>query len=361
MPKRTHYPPAPFIFMDIRSTQLTSDEEKFLSHRLLAGVVLFQRNYENLEQLATLLNEIRKINPNLLFSIDQEGGRVQRFKTPFTLLPSMKNIGNAYLLDEEIGKKLAYDCGWLVGQELATFGIHINFAPVLDLNLEINTVIGDRAFAALSSPVAVLGKKYIEGIKISQVLPVAKHFPGHGGVPLDSHIAQPIDNRSFQALWEGDMRPFRDLSSHLPAIMASHVIYSNISPMPAGYCRFLLNDILRNKMNYKGLIFSDCLSMKAAHVAGDAVARIRLAYDSGCNYVLLCNHSEESLWDILELFEDNIVSNTPLKQLSTFKSSIKPAHSVNECLSQWNKLQSSQEYQNIRKKLEALRENHVST
>lgn len=360
MSKRTKYPPAPFIFMDIQSTTLTPDEEKVLAHRLLAGIVLFARNYESPEQLAALLEQARAINPRLLFAVDQEGGRVQRFKEPFTSLPAMKSLGNVYLLDQEKGKQLARDCAWLVGSELAAFGVQINFAPVLDLDLGLNQIIGDRAFGKSASVITAMGGAYLEGMHSTQVLPVAKHFPGHGGVDLDSHVDQPIDNRSVEKLWEGDMRPYRDLASQLSAVMISHVIYSNISPMPAGYCKLWIEEILRNKMHSNAFVFSDCLSMKAAQVAGSADTRIRLARESGCNYVLLCNHTE-SQWGVLEAVEDEIVSHEIMKPLKSFDSLLKIPVSASQCLEQWQQLQASEKYQTIRNELEQLKAGYVST
>ena len=360
MSKRTHYPPAPFIFMDLRSTTLAIDEKQFLEHRLLAGIVLFARNYESPEQLARLLEEVRAINPKLFFAVDQEGGRVQRFKEPFTRLPAMKQLGNMYLLDEETGKQLARDCAWLVGSELAVFGIHINFAPVLDIDLELNQVIGDRAFGKNSSVVTAMGGAYLEGMHSTQVLPVAKHFPGHGGVNLDSHVDQPIDHRSEEKLWEGDMRPFRDLTALITAVMISHVIYSEISPMPAGYCRYWIGEMLRVRMHSDALVFSDCLSMKAAQIAGAPDVRIRLAREAGCNYVLLCNHPE-SYWDILEKVEDEIVSHPVMMPLKSFESQLIPPSSASECMKQWEQLQSSEKYCTIRKALETLKGGHAST
>lgn len=361
MSKRKLSPPSPFVFMDLHSRCLSSDEKKFLTHHLLAGIVLFARNYESPEQLAQLIAEVRAINPHLLFAVDQEGGRVQRFKEPFTRLPAMKQLGDLYLLDENKGVELAKNCAWLVGHELAAFGIQINFAPVLDLDLGCNEVIGDRAFGGLASIVTPLGKAYIEGLAMAHVLPVAKHFPGHGGVNLDSHIAQPIDERSLDVLWEGDMKPFRDLMAYMPALMVSHVIYSEVSPMPAGYCMIWLNEILRQRMHSKALVFSDCLSMKAAHVAGDATKRIRLAYESGCNYVLLCNHPE-SQWDVLEKLENELLSQETIRPLATFQSPMEIPMSAEEMLQRWKKLQASEKYQAIRQELERLRAgHHVST
>lgn len=360
MSKRTHYPPAPFIFMDLQSTALLPDEVKFLSHRLLAGIVLFARNYESPEQLAQLLEQVRAINPKLLFAVDQEGGRVQRFKASFTNLPAMQQLGNVYLLDQEKGKQLARDCAWLVGSELAAFGIQINFAPVLDVDLGLNQVIGDRAFGKSTSVVTAMGGAYLEGMYATQVLPVAKHFPGHGGVNLDSHVDQPIDHRSVEKLWEGDMLPFRDLSAHIAAVMISHVIYSSVSPMPAGYCQYWIGEMLRNKMRSTAFVFSDCLSMKAAHIAGPAETRIRLAREAGCHYVLLCNHSE-SQWDVLEKVEDAIVSHPVMKSLKSFDSPLKVPASASESLQQWNQLQASEKYGAVREELEKLKEGYVST
>lgn len=360
MSKRTQYPPAPFIFMDLRSTTLAADEKQFLEHRLLAGIVLFARNYESPQQLAELLEQVRAINPNLLFAVDQEGGRVQRFKEPFTNLPAMKQLGNVYLLDQEKGKQLAHDCAWLVGSELAAFGIHINFAPVLDLDLGLNQVIGDRAFGASSSVVTAMGGAFLEGMHSTQVLPVAKHFPGHGGVNLDSHVDQPVDNRSVEKLWNGDMLPFRELNAQITAVMVSHVIYANVSPMPAGYCKYWIGEMLRKKMHSNALVFSDCLSMKAAQVAGSADTRIRLAREAGCNYVLLCNHSE-SQWDVLEKVEDEIVSHPVMPSLKSFNSLVPAPASAAASMEQWKELQSSEKYRTIREELQKLKGGYASS
>lgn len=357
--QRVTHPPAPFIFMDLRSTTLSPDEEKFLAHRLLAGIVLFTRNYENPEQLAKLLEQVRAINPKLLFAIDQEGGRVQRFKAPFTVLPAMKQLGNMYLLDEAKGEQLARDCAWLVGSELAAFGIQINFAPVLDIDMGRNQVIGDRAFGSRTNVITAVGRAYLEGLQSAHVLPVAKHFPGHGGVSLDSHVDQPIDDRAFDTLWEGDMRPYRDLASQIPAVMISHVIYPAVSPMPAGYCRYWIGEVLQNRIRSNALVFSDCLSMKAAQVAGSADKRIRLARDSGCHYVLLCNHPE-SQWDVLETVEEEIASHAPLMPLGAFRSTMEVPSSAADSLQRWEQLQFSEKYGRIRKELEKLKEGYVS-
>ncbi len=351
MSKRATYPPAPFVFMDLRSTYVMPEEEMLLGHRLLAGIVLFARNYESPQQLAQLIAQIRTINPALLLAVDHEGGRVQRFKTDFTVLPSMQKLGNLYLLNQEQGIRLTRDCGWLAGSELAAFGIQINFAPVLDLDLGRNDVIADRAFSGLSHVVTALGRAYLEGIRGAHVLPVAKHFPGHGGVSLDSHVDQPIDERSLEDLWQNDMRPFRDLVSEIPALMVSHVIYSQVSPMPAGYCLYWLNHILRQRMQSTALVFSDCLSMKAAQVAGDVVTRVCLAYQSGCNYVLLCNHFEDSQWDVLEAVEDELASYPAVAASATYHAFSPHVQSASESLARWDELQSSERYKQIVREL----------
>lgn len=353
-------PPAPFIFMDLRSTTLARDEEQFLTHRLLGGIVLFSRNFESPEQLAHLLEQVRAINPKLLFAVDQEGGRVQRFQSPFTSLPPMQQLGNIYQLDEAKGKQLAQDCAWLVGNELAAFGIHINFAPVLDIDFGRSKIIGNRSFGHRASIVTAMAGAYLEGIQSTHVLPVAKHFPGHGGVELDTHIDQPMDMRPFEILWESDLRPYRDLVNEIPAIMSSHVIFPLVSPLPVTYCYLWLDSILRNSMQSAALVFSDCLSMKAAHVAGPVEKRLRLARLCGCNYTLLCNQTE-NLWDILEAVEEELAGNAPLPSLPSYHSPLEAPLSAGDSLDRWQQLQSSEKYQAIRQELEALKEGYVST
>lgn len=353
MSKKVINPPAPFVFMDLRSTVLGRDEEEFLKHRLLAGIVLFARNYENPEQLAQLLQQVRDINPTLLFAVDQEGGRVQRLKAPFTLLPAMQKLGNLYLMDNAHAQQVAKNWAWLVGNELSVFGIHINFAPVLDLDLGCSQVIGDRAFGKQANVVTAMAGAYFEGMAETEVLAVAKHFPGHGGVALDSHVDQPIDTRSFEQLWEGDLRPYRELAVQIPALMCSHVIYPAVSPMPAGYCGVWLQSILRSRMQSKAFVFSDDLNMKAAHVAGSPAKRIYLSRVSGCNYALLCNQTGNFV-DILDGVEDEIASHPVLQSLGSFQSLLDVPLSVSDCLARWEKLQASERYCKVRYELEQL-------
>ncbi|MCD8543140.1 MAG: beta-N-acetylhexosaminidase [Gammaproteobacteria bacterium] len=344
----------PLLFSWICSLRMCGQKKRFfLSHPLLAGIVLFSRNYENPEQLAHLLEQVRLINPHVLFAVDQEGGRVQRFKDPFTSLPAMGKFGQRYLLDEEGSQQLVHDCAWLVGSELAAFGIHINFAPVLDLNLGLNDVIGDRAFHHLSEVVCVLGRAYLAGIKPTGVLSVAKHFPGHGGVDLDSHVDQPVNERSLEEIWGADMRPFRKLVRDIPAIMISHVIYSAVSPMPAGFCRFWLGEMLRGRLNSDAFVFSDCLSMKAAQVAGSAVSRICLAYEAGCDYVLLCNHPENYL-DVLSAVDSQLMAYPSLPSSKTYPATESHPVSAEDTLKRWKGLQASDKYCMIQQALKTM-------
>lgn len=353
MSEKNIYSHLPFIFMDLQSTHLQPEEEFFLSHHLLAGIVLFSRNYESPEQLASLLEQVRLINPNLLFAVDQEGGRVQRFKESFTRLPPMGMFGQRYLLDDVGSQQLLRDCAWLVGSELAAFGIHINFAPVLDLNLGLNDVIGDRAFHHLSQVVSVLGRAYLAGIQPTGVLAVAKHFPGHGGVELDSHIDQPVDGRSLEEIWAADMRPFRELVRDMPAIMISHVIYPAVSPMPAGFCRFWLGEMLRARVSSDAFVFSDCLSMKAAQVAGSAASRICLAYEAGCDYVLLCNHPENYM-DVLLAVESQLIAYPKGSSSKTYHAIESGPVSAEDILNRWTGLQASDKYCMIQEALKTM-------
>lgn len=353
MSKKVINPPAPFVFMDLRSTVLARDEEAFLNHRLLAGIVLFAKNYENPEQLAQLLQQVRDINPKLMFAIDQEGGRVQRFQLPFTSLPAMQRLGDLYLMDNARALQLAKNCAWLVGNELSAFGIHINFAPVLDLNLGCNHVIGDRAFSKQASVVTAMANAYFDGMAETEVLAVAKHFPGHGGAALDSHVDQPVDQRSFEQLWAGDLLPYRELAAQIPAVMCSHVIYPEVSPMPAGYCAIWLQDILRTRLQSKALVFSDCLGMKAAQVAGPPEKRIYLSRLSGCDYAVMC-YQTGNFANLLDAVEEEIASHPALNPSDSFHSLLSVPSSTSECLQRWTKLQASEKYCKVRYELEHL-------
>lgn len=277
----------PFI-LDLHGCELDAEEKELLAHPTLGGVIFFSRNYHDSAQLQALVKSIRRINPGLLLTVDHEGGRVQRFRQGFFPLPAPGKIAGLNGVDT---RSLLEDCGWLMAAELLAHDIDLSFAPVLDLERG-SEVIGDRSFGQDPEQVIAHAGAYIGGMRQAGMKTVAKHFPGHGSVRADSHIESPIDPRSLADIEQADLTPFRCLiaDGKVDGIMPAHVIYAAVDPQPAGFSPFWLKKVLRQKLGFGGLIFSDDLTMEGAAVAGDYPERARLALAAGCDLLLACNH-----------------------------------------------------------------------
>ncbi len=282
------------LMLDVRGTELTDDDRTRLSHPFVGGVILFKRNYENPAQLEKLTAEIRALkSPPLLIAVDQEGGRVQRFREGFTRLPPMRVLGELFDRHPKQAKTLARETGYVLAAELRAHGVDLSFAPVLDLDFGVSGVIGDRAFHHDPQAVIELSHALMLGMKDAGMAACGKHFPGHGYIAADSHVAIPIDERDYADIALHDLLPFRALiDMGLPAVMPAHVIYPRVDAAPAGFSRFWLQTVLRNELNFQGMIFSDDLTMEGASVAGDITARTHAALTAGCDMALICNRPD---------------------------------------------------------------------
>ncbi|GMV54767.1 MAG: hypothetical protein AMXMBFR6_05720 [Betaproteobacteria bacterium] len=299
------------LMIDIDGPELTAIERDRLRHPLVGGVILFRRNYIEPEQLRHLCGEIHALRePPLLIAVDHEGGRVQRFREGFTALPPMRALGRLWERAADEALTLTQSVGRLLAGELLACGVDLSFTPVLDLDYGLSEVIGDRSFHADPAVVATLAGALIDGLAASGMAAVGKHFPGHGGVAADSHTDVPVDERACALIMARDVEPFRRLAPRLAGIMPAHVIYPQADPAPAGFSRYWLQQVLRGALEFRGVIFSDDLSMAGAGVVGDIFARADAAVAAGCDMVLVCNASEqaEALLDRWQVEPDAVAS-----------------------------------------------------
>lgn len=273
------------LMIDIQGTTLTPLDKERLSHPLVGGLILFSRNFVDIPQLKALIADVRKVRDPLLIAVDHEGGRVQRFREGFSRLPPMALLGTLWDDSPSVALSLAEETGYVLAAELRACGIDLSFTPVLDLNYGRSSVIGNRAFHAKPAAVIALAGALIKGMHSVGMAACGKHFPGHGWVEADSHVAIPMDDRPLEAIAEG-MEPFKYLP--LDAVMPAHVIYPHVDSLPAGFSRRWM-EILRGGLGFEGLIFSDDLSMEGASVAGGILARVEAAVAAGVDMLLVCN------------------------------------------------------------------------
>ena len=279
------------VILGIEGVELTAADRKRLLHPLAGGVILFTRNFADVAQLRLLIQAIRALRtPSLLICVDHEGGRVQRFRDGFTPIPAMRTLGALWERDVAAAAAEAQWVGEAIARELRAHDIDFSFTPVLDLDFGASTVIGDRAFSDNPNAVAHLAACLRRGLNAGGCAAVGKHFPGHGFVAADSHLEVPVDERPLAELEAHDLVPFAVLArAGLEAIMPAHVIYPAVDAVPAGYSRVWLQEILRGRLGFDGLIFSDDLGMAGARTAGDIVARADAAVAAGSDMVLACN------------------------------------------------------------------------
>jgi beta-N-acetylhexosaminidase len=295
------------VIIDVAGTRLTAEDRRRLAHPLVGGMILFGRNWESREQVAALCAEVKQVRDDLLISVDHEGGRVQRFRTDgFTHLPPMRRLGDLWMKDTK-GREgsgamramaAATAAGYVLGAELRACGVDFSFTPVLDLDFGASSVIGDRSFHRDPRIVTMLARALMQGLLQAGVANCGKHFPGHGYVKADSHLEIPVDERGLKAILEDDAVPYEWLGTALTSVMPAHVIYPKVDKLPAGFSSKWLNDILRDKLQFQGAIFSDDLSMEGARkIQGRDVTFTEggiAALNAGCDMVLLCNESVNS-------------------------------------------------------------------
>jgi beta-N-acetylhexosaminidase len=284
------------VMIDVVGTELTAADIKRLRHPLVGGVILFARNFTSPAQLKALTASIHEVRqPPLLIAVDHEGGRVQRFRDGFTKIPPMREFGKIWDANPKKAKELAEKAGWILAAELRAHGVDFSFTPVLDMDYGESQVIGDRAFHVNAQAIHELAFALMHGLKHGGMPAVGKHFPGHGYVVADSHVAIPVDEREFDEIAQNDMQPFRQMiDDGIHAIMPAHVIYPKVDEKPAGFSPRWLQKVLRERLGFNGVIFSDDLSMEGAGVAGDVTARALAALNAGCDMVLLCNQPDKA-------------------------------------------------------------------
>lgn len=325
------------VMIDVEGLTLTTSEQKKINHPNTGAVILFSRNYNNPEQISKLIKNIRDArNGDILVAVDQEGGRVQRFQTGFTRLPAASTFSQH--------PELAQQAGWLMAAELLAIGIDFSFAPVLDIDCGISKIIGNRSFSQNQELVAQLASDFRKGMNSAGMAATGKHFPGHGAVALDSHLTLPVDNRNLKAIYEKDLRPFKQLISEgLEGIMPAHVVYPKIDNLPASFSAKWIQQQLRKELNFNGTVFSDDLSMEGATSAGDFTERAKLALQAGCDMILVCNNPSAA---------EEVLASLPILQDEVREQRLKNMHAKTHISR--NELINSSKWQHISKQISEL-------
>ena len=294
------------LMTSLEGKSLTSEDKKLLSNKHVGGIILFSKNFESQLQIQSLCSEIKAVKENIIIAVDQEGGRVQRFKNEFTLLPSMQDLGDYAI--EKNNLRICHEVGWLMASELAASGIDISFAPVLDVDRETSSIIGNRAFSNDPKLLVQLAGNFINGMNEAGMQATGKHFPGHGGIFEDSHISEPVDTRSYEQLFELDLKPFTELKDNLGAMMTAHITFPNIDSVCVSYSNIWIKEILRERLAFEGIVFSDDLSMKGAgdYSMGEKAVR---SIEAGSDMVLVCNDYDGTM-DVVDAFEKNNIQNS---------------------------------------------------
>ena len=328
------------LMIDIDGKNLSNDDKTILSSKHIGGLILFSRNFDSYDQLNTLIKEVHLIKENIIIAVDQEGGRVQRFEKEYTKIPSMQDA--SLFAKENDDKEFIKDLAWLISSELIAVGIDINFAPVLDINRNISNIIGNRSFSNDILEVINNASDYIDGMHEAGMKSTGKHFPGHGNVVEDSHIEIPVDERELHELLNEDLKPYIKLNDKLDVIMCAHILFSKVDSKIPSFSDTWINNVLRNKLNYKGLIFSDDLSMLGSGNES-LINKVKMSLDAGCDMVIICNDRS----GVKELIE--YLDKTDVEQTSEI-SEIKSLKKIN-----WNDLLNNNRALAIKEKLKNMR------
>ena len=315
------------LMIDLKGVAIEPDERDLLAHPLVGGVILFTRNYESPAQLARLTHDIHALrSPALLVGVDHEGGRVQRFREGFPRLPALRTIGRRHAQDAAAGTALARELGWLMAAELRACGVDLSFAPCVDLDYGVSEVIGDRSFHARAERVAELAVAYMLGMREAGMAATAKHYPGHGAVTADSHVALPVDRRGLADL-DADLMPYRRLIANgLLAVMAAHVVFPAVDDAPASLSRRWIEGELRGTLGFRGAVFTDDLIMKGAAATGSILDRAQRALAAGCDMLPVCNE-RPAVETLLDGLRDE---PQPLRQVRLVRLHGRPAPAFGE-------------------------------
>ena len=292
------------LMVDIEGPSLSSDDIELIKSPYVGGLILFDRNFIDKDQLIDLCFEIKSKKPEIIIAVDQEGGRVQRLKKGFSLIPSMQRLGDLVLHERELGLDLCKETGWLVASELIACGVDLSFSPVLDLDQNSSSVIGDRAFSDQIDVVIDCARAFIFGMHEAGMASVGKHYPGHGSISEDSHVEKPIDKRILNEIENKDLIPFKELINDLDGIMTAHILFPEVDKNVTTFSKIWLSEILKEKLNFKGIIFSDDLNMEGANDYKSFYLKAEKAINAGCEMILICNNRNGVL-DASRYFEEN--------------------------------------------------------
>ena len=295
------------LIIDIEGSELSQNDIDILQHSYIGGVILFARNFVSINQVTSLILSIKDLrSPSLVVYLDHEGARVQRFKNGLAVLPSIDALGIKYNDNPREAIELSNDLGWLIGFELSYLGVDVNTMPVLDIDYKRSNIMSKRCFAEDPRIVSELSAAFLKGVKTTNMRSICKHYPGHGYAKTDSHLELPDDKRGLKAIFSNDLLPYKQaIEFGVEGVMTSHVRYNNIDALPPTISRKWLQ-ILRNDLRYKGLIFSDDMSMKALDEFGIIEDNLLKAIDAGCDCLFICNDREK----VVSILDNVIIKNT---------------------------------------------------